>query len=89
MNKMTTSVFGVKITPWFDGKTKKPSRLGVYMQRSGICKIYGYQYWDGKQWYPWSPTVEGAYRLRRGFPASSNHQDDDWIGTLEPETGKG
>lgn len=66
------------LTPWFDGKKYKPARQGVYMLMDGSGKIVGYQRWDGRQWYSWSPYAEDA--AKKNSEAASYYQNDDWRG---------
>jgi hypothetical protein len=70
-----------KVTPWFDGRSHKPSRPGVYQQMSG--SMLGYQYWDGSVWWGWAETISTAHAMRKGTPASPCYQTDNWRGLTE------
>ena len=65
-----------KYTPWFPGCIK-PSRPGIYQQKSGDGKLIGYQRWDGGMWHSWCHTPEFAARVG---PAAIEFQNDPWRG---------
>ena len=51
----------MKLTPWFDGRTTKPVRPGVY-QSCCVGGLDGYRYWDGQAWGWLAMTVGDAMR---------------------------
>ncbi len=61
-------------TAWFYGDDR-PVRVGVYRQVNGNGQL-GYQRWDGKKWYSWSRTADGANTSK--MPASPEFQNDPW-----------
>lgn len=66
-----------KLTPWFPSDTK-PARVGVY--NATDQRVAGvYRYWDEKQWYFYSLTINGAHR---NFMAvlKSCHSNFPWRG---------
>jgi hypothetical protein len=71
----------MKLTPWFDGKTQKPARRGVYMLMSGP-KI-GFQKWDGIAWGSWYETVDAAARTPKHDYANAVYQSDNWRGLAQ------
>jgi hypothetical protein len=72
----------MKYTPWFtDGE--KPARPGVYQQLCGHKKEIGYQRWDGRHWFTWSMTPNGAEASE--VIAADENQDDPWRGLATGE----
>ncbi len=76
-----------KLTEWFDGRKQKPWEPGVYQQKSGSLMMIGFQYWDGRVWYTWEETKEGAMRnYRHRAIAFSTYQNDPWRGLAPSST---
>ena len=74
----------LKLTPWFDGKTHKPVRRGVYgLMCGGLHDLYGYQYWDGKTWRGWRLSIADAFKARYLAAVDDKYQNDDWRGVAK------